>query len=261
MIPGRLTVLSNGGGTQSIAIVVLIAMGKLPKPDLVLMVDTEREKENVLSYQDEYIKPLCNSMDVEYVRVRKSEYTNNDVIDNAGNTLPPFFTTFNDGRGKQPTFCSIKWKKEPIRRYLNERYGEKVLTRRGVDYWIGFTVDELKRVKQDSSRKWRACYPLIDLRLSRTQCIKLVKEFGLPTPPRSNCWMCPNMSSESWLSLTEEDFKKAVKFEKELKVKYSYLFLHQSFKPLSEVNFKDYMPSEKQLDFEFTGCDSGLCEF
>jgi hypothetical protein len=34
---------SSGGGTQSTAIAVLILQGRLPKPDLAVIVDTERE--------------------------------------------------------------------------------------------------------------------------------------------------------------------------------------------------------------------------
>ncbi|HUX54232.1 MAG TPA: hypothetical protein VMV56_07455 [Williamwhitmania sp.] len=257
----RLTVLCNGGGTQSCATIVLVYMGKLPKPDLVLMVDTEREKSNVLSYQEEHIRPLCDSMKVEYARVKKSDYTSQDIVDRYGNIFPPFFSTFNGKRGKQSAFCSDKWKSEIVKRYLNKRYGEKSLTKRGVNHWLGFTTDEVKRIKKPSSKKWLKSYPLIELGLSRNQCIELVVRFGLPKPPRSNCWMCPNMNANSWLSLTPDDLARAIEFERELKVKYPHLFLHQSFKPLSEVDFKNYIPSENQLEFEFTGCDTGLCEF
>lgn len=36
---------SCGGGTQSAAIAALIVRGDLPKPDLSIIVDTERERE------------------------------------------------------------------------------------------------------------------------------------------------------------------------------------------------------------------------
>lgn len=49
--PQRLNVLSSGGGTQSNAIICLIHAGALPKPDVIVMSDTEREASNVFAYQ------------------------------------------------------------------------------------------------------------------------------------------------------------------------------------------------------------------
>ena len=40
----RNLIWSCGGGTQSAAIAALIVQGRLPIPDISLMVDTEREK-------------------------------------------------------------------------------------------------------------------------------------------------------------------------------------------------------------------------
>ena len=45
-----------------------ITQGKLQKPDLVVMIDTEREKQNVLDYQKKHIKPLCKDVGLEYER-------------------------------------------------------------------------------------------------------------------------------------------------------------------------------------------------
>ena len=155
----RLQVLSSGGGTQSNCMIVLIAAGALPKPDLVVMSNTEREASNVFDYQKEFIKPICDEIGLEYTIVDKSDYTDADIIytskDGEEKTLPPFFTEYN-GRdkkgycGKQAGFCSSHWKSDVLKRYLNGRYGEKELTKRGVDYWIGMSFVEVSRVNYAS---------------------------------------------------------------------------------------------------------------
>lgn len=251
----RIKVISNGGGTQSTALIILVAQGKIPPPDLCVMVDTEREKTNVLEYQDRYVKPLCEKIGLEYIRVKKSEYTDIDVS-KGKLVFPSFFTDINNKKGKTPGRCSSKWKVEPCRRYLNTKLGQRYLSSKGVLIYFGITVDELKR-KHENTGKWLNYYPLIDLNLTRQDCIKLVEDFGFPTPPRSNCWMCSNMTDNNWLSLTPEDFHRAIKFEEELRKEFPYYYLHRSLKPLSEVVFKQ--PVEP-LDYEFTGCMGNVCD-
>ena len=61
--------------------------------------------------------------------------------------------------------------------------------------WLGISTDELKRVR-DTQRLSRGrvrenYYPLIEMRLSRADCIALLKEFDIPMPKKSACDICP----------------------------------------------------------------------
>lgn len=134
---GRLQVLSSGGGTQSNCLIVLIARGLIPMPDIIVMADTEREASEVFDYQAKYIKPICDEIGLEYAIVKKSDWTDADITYGSNETvLPPFYTEYS-GRNKkgeankQPGYCSDKWKKVTIHRFLNSRYGEAELARRG----------------------------------------------------------------------------------------------------------------------------------
>ena len=57
LMSNRIQLWSSGGGTQSAAIAVLILQGKLPRPDLAVIADTEREKASTWAYMDEYTQP------------------------------------------------------------------------------------------------------------------------------------------------------------------------------------------------------------
>lgn len=267
----RLQVLSSGGGTQSNCIIVLIAMGAIPKPDLVLMSNTEREASNVFEYQREFIKPICDSIGLEYVIVNKSDFTDDDVIYISKNgdesTLPPFFSEYNgrDKKGmcsKQPGFCSSKWKSNVLNRYLNDRFGAETLTKSGVDYWIGMSFDEARRIRYPSG-KWQKRYPLFEAQIIREQAIQIVQDYGLPEPPRSSCWMCPNRHDDEWQWMKEnvpQDFEAAVRFEQDLQKDFPWLWLHRSGEPLSDIDFKKLVAKkEEQIDIFERYCDTGMC--
>jgi hypothetical protein len=243
--PERLNVKSSGAGTQSNAIICLIYKGVLPKPDIIVMSDVGREASNVFTYREQYILPLCDEMGLEYVIIDKSKYATYDLVGASPDApLPGYFTELNgrknDGtcKGKQPAFCSDKWKKEVIQRYLNERYGEKELTKRGVDTWFGISVEEAPRRARQVPGKWQRRYPLVDLNITQEECVSIVESLGLPTPPRSLCWMCPNRSNEMWHWMREnvpEDFEKACSHEKEIQQSWSHLWLTKYGQPLDEV--------------------------
>lgn len=256
--PDRFNVLSNGGGTQSNATICLIHAGILPKPDAIVMADTEREMPNVFEYQRKYILPLVDEMGIPFVVAKKSDFTDWDLYDKRGEPLPGFFTErngrkSNDDCNKKPAYCSSKWKTEVSRKFLNLHFKDEV--KNGVDSWIGYTTDELRRVRTPIG-KWQSRYPLIELRMTRPDCIKYVENYGLPTPPKSACWMCPNRPNHEWLDMKRHQpdvFQKAVQFEVELQKEHPHLWLHQKGIPLDKV---DFSTNDGQLDMF---CDNGFC--
>ncbi len=53
----RLQILSNGGGTQSTAMIVLIAQGVLQRPDAIIIADTGREASTTWEYLEQVTGP------------------------------------------------------------------------------------------------------------------------------------------------------------------------------------------------------------
>jgi hypothetical protein len=266
--PERLNVLSSGGGTQSNALICLIHAGALPKPDIIVMSDTEREASNVFAYQAAHIKKLCDEMEVQYHIVPKSLYATYDLVGaNEDEPLPGYFSTRN-GRdenglcaGKSPAFCSDKWKREVVQRFLNAKYGEKYLTKRGVDMWMGISIEEAARRMKITDGKWCRRYPLIEMLMTKQMCIQCVEDYGLPTPPPSLCWMCPNRDDDLWLFMKEnvpEDFARACEHEKEIQQKWPWLWLTKYGVPLADAPLKPSGGKGAQLDLvQF--CETGMC--
>lgn len=243
----RTQIWSSGGGTQSSAIAALICQGEL-SPDLSIIVDTEREMSTTWGYLDRWVMPALERSGVALHRVAKSRYATVDLMRN-DDILIPAFTTESGEVGKLPSYCSNEWKQRVMRRWAVEQGVNQA------DVWLGFTIDELRRVTQPLG-KWQNRYPLIERRMTRGDCIALVKRMGWPEPPRSSCWMCPNKSAVEWRWQKENapaDFERAVLFEREIQVRDEDLWLTDTGAPLNEA---DLSASD---DLFAARCPSGMC--
>lgn len=249
-------IFSSGGGTQSACIAALIIQGRLPKPAMAVIVDTERERSAVWEYHDAVVKPALEAYGVPFHRVPKSDFATIDVwTKGQGGTALPVFLS--DG-GKAPTRCSNEWKVRVTDRFLRSIDIPRSEQRR----WIGFSMDEgsryLRMKVSEESVAGRLWFPLIEgVPLLRRQAILEVEKMGWPTPPRSACWMCPNQTNAEWRKLKSEfpdEFEKAVELERQVRVKQPNVFFSSARVPLGTVDFGN----EDDL-FSGSRCNSGMC--
>lgn len=243
---------SSGGGVQSSAIAALICQGKLPKPDLAVIADTGREYSPVWDYMSNVVQPELRKVGVE-LHVAGHDLATVDLWSGAdGNALLiPAFTDKAGRRSKLPKYCSQEWKARVVQRFAR-KHGIN-----DADQWIGFTIDEMERMRvYRHGQKWQHVYPLIDLRMSRGDCMSEIERLGWPPPPRSACWMCPYRSDQEWMLMKQEapqDFERAKRLEQEIRERDPNAYLHRSCKPLGEVEFDD------QPDLFSKPCNSGGC--
>lgn len=247
-------VWSSGGGVQSTAIAALICLGKLPKPDLAVIADTGREYSPVWRYLDSVVSPALAKAGVT-LHIAPHDLATVDLYSGAdGNTLviPAYTDKSGNGReGKLAKYCSQEWKVRVIQRFCRQH---------GItdaDQWIGYTTDEMERMRGYSEGKpWQHVYPLIDLRMRRSDCYGVIDAMGWPEPPRSACWMCPFRSDQEWQLMADEapeDFERAKQLDAEIRENDPNVFLHQSCKPIGEVDF------ENEPDLFSKPCDAGGC--
>lgn len=264
-------IFSHGGGTQSAAITALIVQGRLPKPDFVCIVDTERERGTTWDYLDAVIRPALRSVGIEVHRIRKSEWGSkpehgNDWLSHNGNTvLLPTFTNQTEGDpAKFPGYCSKTWKVETQQRYVRVALGVPVNEQRN---WIGFSCDEIPRalrmMKGEAYRAGLVWFPLIKgIPHKREAAIRAVQAMGWPKPPRSACWNCPNQLDDEWLDLklnAPEEFEAACALEKEVQKVDPFCWFHVSCIPLSEVDFTKPANPSADGDLFDRACSTGGC--
>lgn len=237
---------SYGLGTQSTAMLVLIAQGKLKKPDRVVIADTGREAQYGWDYFHTYAEPLMIELGLK-VEIAPHTLVTRDLFTSSGDLLVPAFTA----HGKLPTFCSVEWKRRVVRRWLRAQGVRNCIT------WLGISTDEVERIKP-SDVKWQQYHwPLcLDVPTSRINCRLLVEQWGWPDPPRSSCYICPHRSDAEWSLLSAADRAAAEAVDETIRARdrEHAVYLYRGRVPLSTVNFSKEKPAGL-----FDACDSGFC--
>lgn len=233
----RTQLWSSGGGVQSAAIAALIVQGHI-RPDLAVIVDTEREQSTTWQYMDEVIAPALASVGVTLHRVRKSDFEPRDLYGGSGGDtlLVPAFTNQSGDIGKLSNYCSSYWKREVVKRWANTQGVQ------AVDNWLGISTDEMGRMANGRGQKWRNVFPLIERRMNRGDCIALVQRMGWPAAPRSSCYHCPNHTQEEWRDIRENkpaDWREAVRLDRKMREHDANVFLHADCVPLDQANLDD----------------------
>lgn len=238
-------ILNYGGGTQTAAMCVLVAQGKLPRPDYVIAADTGREMPSTWEYADRYMRPLLATVGLE-LHIAGHELATRDLYSGNGDLLVPVYTE----TGKLPTYCSSEWKREVVRRYARRALG----TGTDLTNWIGFSLDEVRRVKGEEGRR----YPLIDLMLTGADCQAVILAAGLPLPRKSRCFMCPHQHNAEWREVRADAdlWRQAIELDTELREndERGGVFLHAQRVPLEQANIDadDRREPNRQ-------CAFGLC--
>lgn len=247
-------VWSCGGGTQSGAIAALIGDGRLPKPDISVMVNTGRERSGTWPFVNDFIRPQLAQVGAELIVIPSLEADGEPVSLFAADgliLLPGFTTQISGSVGKLSAFCSGTWKRDPQERYLRS-LGVETATQ-----WIGISRDELKRLR-GQHRPWlKITYPLVfTIPMRRIDCVQLIRSKGWVGPiPHSACWMCANANDGEWQDLKRdwpEDFEAACLLEEESQRTDPHFWLHPSCKPLRSVDF-----AEQHTMFADRGCTTG----
>jgi hypothetical protein len=230
-------VMSYGGGVQSVAMCRLVAQERLPRPDRIVMADTDREASSTWEYLTTHVQPLLAGIGMA-VEVAPHDLATRDLYDTGGGPLMPLFTA----TGTLRTHCSNEWKARVVRRHLR---GQGITA---AVQWLGFSLDERHRVKADEP-PWYRRYPLLELMLTRHDCEGIITGAGLPLPHKSACWCCPYHSNAEWRLLRDHyphDWQQAIALDEELRANDAEqaVYLHRSRVPLAvaDVDVPDRRP-------------------
>lgn len=228
------TVLSFGAGTQSTAMLVLANQGKLGKIDFAVFADTQSEPKEVY----DWLKKLQAWSKIPILIGTHGNLMEDVSRHVKGFTTVPLFTKKGIGMRQ----CTKVFKIDVISKTIRQRlgYAPRKRTRHKVKVMIGISTDEAQRMKPSRTKWIENVWPLIDLNLSRKDCVKIVEEAGLGTAPRSACIMCPYKRNDEWLHLkstSPEEFEKACKWDEKMRTLKpgQEQFVHRSKIPLRDV--------------------------
>lgn len=250
-----LRVLSLGGGTQSCALALMSAAGDLPRVDHVIFADTQGELPETYAYLD-YLTEVLDAAGIplHVVTAGNLEAHLLGEVRSAANPTPPAHTTDADGNRVRINGykCSYDFKRRVIERKVKQLCGGRGAWKRTtVEQWIGFSLDEVGRMRSHPWMENR--WPLIELGMRRDDTIRWFTANGHPTPPRSACWFCPNSGNDRWRALRDEHpdlFACAVKIDTHIRhvrdfrdqqrqtLRTGDLYLHQSRVPLVDADLR-----------------------
>jgi hypothetical protein len=209
------------------------------------------------------------------IRGEDCKYRAGEVIDQCSKT-PVFCKKSETGRGQMPRECTGAYKIGVIEKFirseiLNVPYGKPVPSGSPIIHqYFGISYDERSRASKIRNRFAKCTwaiphFPLIDMEMSRSDCVTYNTKYIPYEVPRSLCWHCPYRTNAMWNNLRKsspEDFEKACRLDEQLRESGTAmaedceypLYIHRSCIPLRIVNLDVKDSGRGTLD----ECD-GVC--
>ncbi len=221
-----LRVLSLGAGVQSSTLLMKIYNGEIAPVDVAIFADTGNEPQEVYDWF-EFLKDKVKDK-IKIESVKNNRNTGNiaeDILSPVGffASIPVYTTNKETGKaGITLRTCTDRYKIRPIGEKIRELLDVSNLRGRVVEIVMGISFDEIQRAKYPPN-KWQInCYPLVENKITRHDCLHYFESLNFPTPPRSACVICPYHSNKEWKRIKDnfpEEFEYAVNFDNELRSK------------------------------------------
>lgn len=255
----KLRVLSLGAGVQSTTLALMAAHGEIgPMPDCAIFADTGAEPQavydhlrwlksgNVLPFPVHVVK--AGDILADMRKQRSGEKAG------GGGRTPsaPFFAQGKKGSAPLSRQCTGHYKIEPINLEARTALGFKPrqrIARGSVEMWIGISVDEVVRAGASFERWIVNRHPLLEARMSRSDCESWLQRNGYDIPCKSACTFCPYRTNAEWRRLRDEDpdaFAQACEIDALIREGFirtdrgtstGKLYVHRSLKPLANLDF------------------------
>lgn len=281
--PDYINVLSLGGGVQSSTLALMVEHGeafgedgeKIAPPVAAVFADTGDESAatyawlNWLECQLSYPVIRCSNP------TSLSEHVFTAVQNGTRVSKPPLFTSavtapreltpqasaeptlFDDMEFAKPVTvlasgsegilkrdCTGDFKVAVIQRAVRQLMREHAVKQ--VVQWIGISLDEAVRMKPARVKYSTHRWPLIEMRMSRHDCLRWMQARGYPEPPRSACVYCPHHSNAEWRRIRDEEpdsWAAAVEFDAKTRQGIHGVrqkcYVHRSCVPLPDVDLSE----------------------
>lgn len=273
--PPELATISYGGGVQSTALLVLAAQGRIPfRTFLFCNVGEDSEHPATLEYVEQVAKPYAAAQGIalqELHRVRRDgtpETLWGHLMRDGSRSLPIPVRMSNGAPGNRS--CTADFKIRVVSRWLK---AHGATAEHPATVGIGISLDEIQRANTRVKDEWeRVVYPLVGigidsgLKLRRNDCLRVIREAGLPVPPKSSCFFCPFHRPTAWADLerdTPELFERSVLLEDTLNARRGELGKDPVYLTRFGIPLRDAIDTDQPLlpwaDDADGQCDSGYC--
>ena len=196
-------ILSFGGGVNTVALMVLLLEEGAPL-DEVVFADTGGEVPETYAYLD-VARAYFEERGVPFRVVSKRINGTRDLYETCWHrrVIPSALWRW----------ATRDFKVKPIHNYYKTLGAH-------INQYVGIAFDEIDRMKDSLVPYVTNIYPLIDRKMKREDCVRVIEGAGLPVPVKSGCFFCPfnSMDRWRWLHLNHPDlFDRAVALEENSK--------------------------------------------
>lgn len=249
-----LRLLSLGAGVQSTTVLLLACEGAIPRFDYAIFADTKWEPRQVYQQLNK-VSAIAKKAEIPVLTVSAGHIRCDAVDENHRFVTMPLHVRNPDGsKGIARRQCTGEYKIKPLKATARALLGYPHPTRvpAGVfaDQAIGISVDEIHRAKDSDVRYLHNIFPLLDLGMSRQDCLTYLTEHGFSETVKSACIGCPFSGNARlrWIRDTDpEAWADLVAFDREIrhgspraiaegKPLRGQFFVHRSLKPLDQVD-------------------------
>ena len=255
----NMKIISLGLGVQSTAMYMMSSLGIIERADYAIFADPGSEATKTYKILD-LLKDWCKENKGIPIIVSKERNLYKSLLENKSTTgrsgvLIPAFT---ESGGMLQRQCTKEYKINPVLQAIRKIQGLKPRKRmKFVKIYLGISLDEIERMKISKQSNMEYVYPLIDKKMSRSDCIQFYKEHNFTIPPKSSCSFCPYHTNKYWKDIKENDreaWNKAVKVDKAIRYNTKTkepVYVHSSCIPLERIEFADQL--------ELFMCEEGFC--
>ena len=251
-------IISLGLGIQSTAMYLMSSLGHIDRADYAIFADPGAELPDTYRLWEDLSNWAKRNNGIKLIKKKKSLY--DDIINNNGERLAsiPAFTK-SDGMVRRQ--CTNEYKinvvVKEVRRLHNLKKGQRM---KPTEMLLGISLDEIQRMKESQLYNINYVYPLIDNRITRSQCIRILEEHSFKDVKKSSCVFCPYHSNRAWKEIKQDytqEWEKVVKVDRAIRDSSARgveekLFLHRSLKPIDEA----YLQEDQE---ELFMCEEGYC--
>jgi hypothetical protein len=262
-------ILSLGAGVQSTTLLLMMIEGEIERADHVIFADTGWEPKRVYEHL-EYLRGLMQENDMPFHIVSEGNIREDFLNGDRRFASMPLHVRSQDGKkGMVRRQCTSEYKIKPLLKKQRELAGllpgQRCKEHR-VTTIIGISLDEVQRMRDPAFSWIENEYPLIDKRITRSDCLKWCEDRSYPLPPRSACIGCPFKSANEWAALRQdsEEWADAVHFDQAIRQNVRIrtrfngeAYLHPSLKPLDEADLRT--DQEKGIFSLFDQECEGMC--